>query len=426
MSVNAPSPTDWFASARFGMFVHWGHHSTRGGDLSWPLVGGAGDLLPHAHPLGAAEYHAGAPGFCPHPGAARRWMALARRAGMRYAVLTAKHHDGFALWPTEHTDWSISRTRYEGDLVAEFVEAARAEGLRVGLYFSLCDWHHPDYPAFRDEDRPYFFRYLGRRSSPEAWERYLGVVFGQLEELLTRYGPVDLLWFDGQWERSRDEWRADDLAARVRALQPDILVNDRLPGQGDFETPEQALPTSPSSTPTRPWETCLTMNRSWGWCPDDADYKSARHLVHTLCEVAGRGGNLLLNVGPRGDGSLPDEQVSRLGSIAAWMAGNGEAIHGTEPGLEPWQFYGPTTRSGQRLFLHLLYRPYDTVTVRGLTLDHISGVRHLATGKELDWSGQAPVQALMAGGAVGDVVIRVPGDLVDDLATVIEVVVDGD
>src|SRR5207302_6870884 len=144
VSVNAPSPTDWFASARFGMFVHWGHHSTRGGDLSLPLVGGAGDLLPHSHPLSAAEYHAGAPGLSPHPGAARRWMALARRAGMRYAVLTAKHHDGFALWPTEHTDWSISRTRYEGDLVAEFVEAARAEGLRVGLYFSLCDWHHPD------------------------------------------------------------------------------------------------------------------------------------------------------------------------------------------------------------------------------------------------------------------------------------------
>jgi alpha-L-fucosidase len=344
---------------------------------------------------------------------------------MRYAVLTAKHHDGFALWPTEQTDWSISRTRYQGDLVAEFVEAARAEGLRVGLYFSLCDWHHPDYPAFRDEDRPYFFRYLGRRPSPEAWERYLGVVFGQLEELLTRYGPVDLLWFDGQWERSRDEWRADDLAAHVRALQPGILVNDRLPGQGDFETPEQALPTSASSTPARPWETCMTMNRSWGWCPDDTDYKRARQLVHTLCEVAGRGGNLLLNVGPRSDGSLPEEQVSRLDTIAGWMAGNGEAIHSTTPGLEPWQFYGPTTRAGERVFLHLLYRPYDTVTVRGLALDQVRVVRHLATGKELDWTGQAPVQTLMAGSAVGEIVIRVQEDLLDELATVIEVVVDG-
>ena len=417
--VDEESRTGWFGGARFGMFVHWGHRSTRGGDLSWPLVGGAGDVLPHAHPVAAAEYHAGALDFCPQPGAARGWMALARRAGMRYAVLTAMHHDGFALWPTEQTDWSIAVTPYGGDLVAEFVDAARAEGLRVGLYFSLSDWHHPDYPAFRDEDRPYFFRYLGRRSSAEGWQRYLGVLFGQVEELLTRYGPIDLLWFDGQWERSRDEWRAAELAAHVRALQPGVVINDRLPGEGDFDTPEQALP---SSTPGRAWETCMTMNRSWGWCPDDTDYKGARELTHALCEVAGRGGNLLLNVGPRADGSLPEEQVIRLERIARWTTANGEAIHGTQPGLEPWQFYGPTTGAGERIFLHLLYRPYETVTVRGLALDQVRSVRHLATRRELDWTPDAPVQALMAGGAVGQAVIRVPAELVDDLATVIEIV----
>ena len=411
----------WFASARFGMFVHWGHCSTRGGDISWPLVGGAGSLLPHAHPVPVAQYHQSAFEFRPDPGAARLWLALAREAGMRYAVLTAKHHDGFALWPTERTDWSIRVTRYGGDLVAEFVEAARAEGLRVGLYFSLCDWHHPDYPAFRDEDQPYL-RYLGRRPAPEAWARYLDVLFGQVEELLTRYGTIDLLWFDGQWERSRDEWRADELAARARSLQPGIVINDRLPGNGDYDTPEQALP---AVTPERPWETCMTMNRTWAWCPDDDDYKDARQLVHTLCEVAGRGGNLLLNVGPRADGSLPEEQVARLERIAQWMAANRDAIHDTVPGLEPWQFYGPTTRAGERVFLHLLYRPYDTVTVRGLPLDRVSGVRHLATGQELEWTANAPVQALTAGGATGEVVIRVPPELVDDVATVIELIVGG-
>lgn len=169
----------------------------------------------------------------------------------------------------------------------------------------------------------------------------------------------------------------------------------------------------------------MTMNRTWAWCPDDDDYKDARQLVHTLCEVAGRGGNLLLNVGPRADGSLPEEQVARLERIAQWMAANRDAIHDTVPGLEPWQFYGPTTRAGERVFLHLLYRPYDTVTVRGLPLDRVSGVRHLATGQELEWTANAPVQALTAGGATGEVVIRVPPELVDDVATVIELIVGG-
>jgi alpha-L-fucosidase len=303
--------------------------------------------------------------------------------------------------------------------VREYVEAARDLGLAVGFYFSLCDWHHPDYPAFRDEHRPYRF---GRQSKPseEQWGRFRAFLEAQLRELLGGYGKVDLLWFDGGWERSAAEWRSDELEKLIRGLQPGIVINDRLPGVGDFDTPEQFIPAQP---PLRPWETCLTMNESWAWNPADRDYKSARQLVHALCEVAGRGGNLLLNVSPRGDGSLPPEQVERLDAIAGWMDRNAAAILDTEPGLEPWQFYGPSTRKGDRVFLHLLMRPYDDgVTVRGLPIKRIARVRELASGSELAFATRCPIiDQLFNADPIGEATIRVPERLVDPLATVLEV-----
>ena len=202
----------WFEEARFGMFIHWTHIANRGFELSWPLVGGV-PAIPNAGNVTVDDYYSRTFEFCPEPGAAKEWMRLAADAGMRYAVLTTKHHDGFALWPTEQTDFSIAQTPYGGDLVREYVDAARAEGLRVGFYYSLSDWHHPDYPAFREEDKPYL-RFLGRRS--ETWDRYLDVLFGQVRELLTNYGDVAVMWFDGQWERSKDEWRAAELAQMIR------------------------------------------------------------------------------------------------------------------------------------------------------------------------------------------------------------------
>jgi alpha-L-fucosidase len=202
---------------------------------------------------------------------------------MQYAVLTTKHHDGFALWPTRASDFSIARTRYGGDLVREFVEATRAAGLRVGFYFSLCDWHHPDYPAFTDADRPYRFG-MAPKPTPEQWGRFQTFLAAQLRELLTEYGPIDLLWFDGGWERTADAWKSFDLVRMIRELQPGIVINDRLPGAGDYDTPEQFVPAEP---PPRAWETCMTMNESWAWNPEDPDYKSPRALVHALCGSRG-------------------------------------------------------------------------------------------------------------------------------------------
>ena len=401
----------WFDEARLGLFVHWGPASAAGRELSWPLVHGL-PLLPAAAPVEPAEYYRGFEEFCPEPGAPRRWVAAARDAGMGYAVLTTKHHDGFALWPTRATDFSIARTPYRGDPVGEFAEACRAAGLRVGLYYSLSDWHHPDYPAY---DGGGYLPYLGRRPAPDAWARYREVLFAQVRELCERYRP-DLLWFDGQWERTADEWGADELAAMIRELCPGVLVTDRLPGHGDVETPEQALPVRP---PDGRWETCLTMNRSWGHVPDDRDHKSVRHLVHTLCETAGRGGNLLVNVGPRGDGSLAPEQAERLAGIGTWMERYGESIRGTTPGLEPWQWYGPSTRRGDTVFLHLLWRPYETVTVRGVPLRRVREVREVASGRVLEHATRATVAEELSGDPVGEVVVRVPPEVVDDVATVL-------
>jgi alpha-L-fucosidase len=260
---------------------------------------------------------------------------------------------------------------------------------------------------------------MAPRPTPEQWKRFQTVLFTQLRELLTQYGPIDLVWFDGGWERSPEEWRTHELRELIRSLQPAALVNDRLPGFGDFDTPEQFIPPQP---PARAWETCLTMNDSWGYNPTDTHYKSARELVHTLCEVAGRGGNLLLNVSPMGDGGLPSEQIERLDAMTRWMEAYGASIHDTEPGLAPWQFYGPSTRRAERIYVHLLQRPYDTVTVRGLPIRRVHAVRELRTGTPLTFRTRCAVaDQLFNADPNGELIIEVPEPLLDPLATVLEI-----
>jgi alpha-L-fucosidase len=407
----------WFDDARLGLFVHWGHGSQRGLELSWPMVGGT-PVLPFCQDLAVTDYYRTTRTFDPRPASPRDWARLARRAGARYAVLTAKHHDGWALFHSALSDFSVAASPYRRDVVREFVDAVRDEGLRVGLYYSLSDWHHPDYPAFDDGDRPYRYG-AQRRPTDQQWDRYVGFLHGQVRELLTAYGPIDLLWFDGGWERTAEQWRSEVLRALIRDLQPDCLVNDRLPGQGDFETPEQLVPAEP---PGRTWETCLTMNESWGWNADDTRWKSPRQLIHTLCEIAGKGGNLLLNVGPMGDGHLPPAAIERLAALEGWMSRHDESIAGTTPALAPWQFYGPSTRRGARLYLHLLMRPYEDVTVRGVPTARVRAVRSLSTGAPLAWTTRAPiVDTLFNPDPRGELRIAVPPDALDPLATVLAV-----
>ncbi len=408
----------WFDTARFGMFIHWGLSSVRGWELSWPLVGG-NPALPAGQRVTVDEYYANARVFDPRHYDPRDWAQLAKRLGMQYAVLTTKHHDGFALFDTQLSDFSIMHAPHGKDIVRAFVDAFRAQGLRIGMYFSLSDWHHPDYPAFTEADKPYNFFSLPQPTRLQ-WARYVEFLFGQVRELLTNYGRVDVLWFDGQWERlPADMWKPAELRAMIKSLQPEIVINDRLPGCGDFDTPEQFIPPQP---PAQRWETCMTMNESWGYNPSDTQYKSPRQLIHALCEVAGRGGNLLLNVGPMGDGRLPAEQVERLEIVAQWMARHGECIVGTTPGVEPWQFYGPSTRRADRIYLHLLLRPYDTVSLRGVPIKRITSVHALGAGTLLPYTTRCAIlDSLFNADPMGEVTITVPESVVDPYATVIAV-----
>ncbi len=407
----------WFAGARFGLFVHWGPYSLHGWEPSWPLVGGL-PAFPYCQDLPVDTYYRDALRFAPPPNAPRAWMRLARRCGMTYAVLTTKHHDGFTLFPRAGSDFGVGQADGGHDLVREFVTAARAEGLRVGLYFSLSDWHHPDYPAFRDAMRPYpALAYP--RPEPVRWTRFLDAMRAQLRHLLTAYGTIDLLWFDGGWERTMEEWGARELEVMIRTLQPDIVLNDRLPGVGDYDTPEQSVPLAP---PTRAWETCMTMNHSWGNVDADREWKSTRYLLTVLAEVAGGGGNLLLNVSPDGQGRLPAWQAERLESLAAWMARHADAIGGCTRGLEPWQFYGPTTRSGARTFLFCPLRPQEFVVLRGVYGRRIESVRALGTGHALPFELRLSALDRMLGtDPLCDVVIRTADEALDPLLTVIEV-----
>ena len=408
----------WFEGAGFGMFIHWGLSSVGGWELSWPMVGGV-PILPQCQSVSIAEYYAAAKAFNPERYDPRVWARLARRLGMQYAILTTKHHDGFALFDTRLSDFSIMHAPYGQDIVRAWVDALRAEGLRLGLYFSLSDWHHPDYPAFTEADKPYNFFALPQ-PTPAQWARYLDFMFGQVRELLTNYGQVDIIWFDGGWERQPTErWKPAELRSMIKSLQPQILINDRLTGYGDFDTPEQFIPAQP---PSRPWETCMTMNESWGYNPSDTRYKSPRQLIHALCEVRGKGGNLLLNVSPMADGTLPPEQLERLEVIAAWMAAYAGSIVGTAPGLDAWQFYGPSTRRGERIYLPLLMKPYDTVAVRGVPIKRIRSVRALASGAELPFSTRcALIDGMFNADPMGELTIAVPESLVDPYATVIAV-----
>ena len=397
------------------MFVHWGHSSQKGYELSWPLVGGVFSL-PWCQNIPIEDYHRTASSFNPQQYNPQEWAHLAKRLGMQYAVLTAKHHDGFALFHTQQSDFSIEYAPYNKDIVREFVEAMRSVRLRIGLYFSLIDWHHPDYPAFTEANKPYAFEQLPQPTQAQ-WERYIQFMFNQIQELLTNYGQIDIIWFDGSWERTPAQWQTQRLKQMIRELQPSILINDRLPDCGDFETPEQFIPPQP---PAHPWETCLTINESWGYNLDDQNFKSPRQLIHTLCEVAGKGGNLLLNISPMGNGQIQPELLERLEEIASWISRHSDSIISTTPGLEPWQFYGPSTRKGKRIYLHLLMKPYETISVRGVPIKRVKSVSVLANGTQLAYTSRcAIIDSIQNPDPLGELTICVPDSVIDPYATVI-------
>jgi alpha-L-fucosidase len=318
----------WFREARFGMFIHWGLYAQAAGSWDGKPTSGAGEWIMNDMKIPDSQYAQLVPQFNPVKFDARQWVALAKNAGMKYIVITSKHHEGFGMYPSALTDWCIKSTPFGRDPLKELSVACREAGIKLCFYHSIMDWHQPDY--------------LPRKSwndlaNPNAdFDRYVAYLKGELKELLTGYGPLGILWFDGQWENTWTYDRGVDLYNYVRGLQPNIIVNNRVgrdapPGQpkvGDYGTPEQTIPAT-GEGPGVDWETCMTMNDTWGFKKQDDHWKSTDTLIHNLVDIASKGGNYLLNVGPTGEGLIPDASVERLQAIGQWMQVNGEAIHAT-------------------------------------------------------------------------------------------------
>ncbi|MFI6984072.1 alpha-L-fucosidase [Embleya sp. NPDC050154] len=340
----------WFTDAKLGIFVHYGIYAVDGIPESWAMYDGT---------VSREQYLAQLDGFTAARYDPYAWAALFKRAGARYAVLTARHHDGVALWDSECGDLNVAKRTPAGrDLVRGFVDALRGEDLKVGLYYSHSDWNHPDYASVIHPDPSHHTYIPGNtlvepadgREDPAAWVRYLSYRDGQVSELMQRYRP-DLLWFDGEWERSEQQWGTDVLADMILAENPDTILNARMLSRGDYATPEQGIPLR---APTGPWELCLTINDSWGYRHADNNHKSVRQLVRYFTETIGMGGNLLLDVGPMADGRITAEQSSRLEGLGAWIARHHAAVHGTGAGLPPGHHYGPSTLSSDQRTVYLV------------------------------------------------------------------------
>ena len=340
---------DWYQDARFGMFIHWGVYSLLG----------QGEWVMQNRPIAVADYEWLAGTFNPAKFDAHAWVALAKAAGMKYITITSRHHDGFAMFGSKVSRYNIvDWTPFHRDPLKELADECRRQGLKLFFYYSQLDWHNPDYWP-----RGATGHGTGRPDHGD-WNAYLDFLDGQLTELLTNYGPVGGIWFDGMWDKPDADWRLPRTYALIHRLQPATLIIPNhhqapLPGE-DVQTFEQDLPganTAGFNTRTiggLPLETSLTMNDSWGFNLTDHHYKSVADLIHYLVRAAGAGANLLLNIGPRPDGTIPPEAEERLRAIGAWLDVNGGAIYGTRAGPIPPRSWGVTTARHDTVFVHVL------------------------------------------------------------------------
>lgn len=351
----------WWREARFGMFIHWGLYALPAGEWEGRRVRGTGEWIQTNAPIQVADYEPLRDRFNPVLFDADAWVRAAQRAGMRYIIITSKHHDGFALWKSDTTDWDVGSTPFDRDILRELSDACARHGMPLGFYYSIMDWHHPDYLPRRTWET--------RSAAGADLDRYVTYMKAQLRELLTRYGDVRVLWFDGEWEDTWTSARGKDLDAFVRALSPKILVNNRVdkgrndmaglnvPGEwaGDFGTPEQEVPRTGLAGVD--WESCMTMNDTWGYRADDQNWKSSAELIRTLVDVASKGGNFLLNVGPTADGLIPEASLARMADIARWMDVHAESIYGTRAGPFTRLAWGRCTARDGVLYLHVFDWP---------------------------------------------------------------------
>ena len=421
----------WWREARFGMFVHWGLYSGLAGTWDGRKVGDRGGMewIQQRVGVDTKTYAEKAiPLFRPKAGFAKEWAHLAKEAGCQYVVFTTKHHEGFALHDSKVTDYDAMDVTGR-DLVREIVDALRAEGLKVGFYHSLIDWHHPDYDFRAAQELPYPKGAAAAATAPRDHGRYLEFLHAQVTELTSNYGPVDVMWWDYSSTKFQGDaaWKATDLMAKVRARQPNIIMNNRLfripeagfngmgtsaisnrmdPKYGDFITPEQHIPAT--GIPGVDWETCMTMNTTWGFSEHDQAWKTPETMVRNLIDIASKGGNYLLNIGPKGDGSIPRESIEAMQAFGKWMDSNNESIRATTASpFEKLSFEGRATAKGNVVYLHVFQRPADgklVVPAKGAKATLLASGAALACTRE-----------------GGNLVIDLPPALPDPVATVIKV-----
>ena len=356
----------WWRNDRFGLFIHWGLYAIPAGE--WNEKTEHAEWIRTSAQIPLEEYNKFHGQFNPVKFDADLWARLAKAAGMKYIVITSKHHDGFCLWPSEQTDFDVAGAPFKRDILGELSRACARHGLTFCFYHSIMDWHHPDYLPRRD------WEVANRPTDGADMERYIRYMKAQLRELVDRYDPA-VLWFDGEWEDTWNHQRGLDLYKYMRTLKPDIIVNNRVDkgrsgmagltkeGEfcGDFGTPEQEIPTQ--GLPGVDWESCMTMNRFWGWNKSDTQWKSTENLVRNLIDIASKGGNFLLNVGPKPDGTLPQQAIKRLEEMGHWMTLYGDSIYGTQASPFanlPWgRCTQKPTGQGTTLYLHVFDWPAD-------------------------------------------------------------------
>jgi alpha-L-fucosidase len=384
--------TEWFMHDRFGMFIHWGLYA----------IPARGEWVRSVEKITVEDYEKYFEEFNPVLFDPKKWARAAKEAGMKYAVLTAKHHDGFCLFDSSLTDYKSTRTKFGRDIVREYLDAFRAEGLKTGLYYSLIDWHHPDYPHFKDRNHP-MRDDESFRGAKHDFDKYVAYLHGQVRELCQNYGKLDILWFDFSYDDMQGEkWHATELVNMVRSLQPEVIIDNRLEvsGEGfgsllsgnptvysgDFVSPEQIIP--PEGIVDRngrpvPWEACITMNNHWGYCEFDKEFKSSSLIIRKLVECVIKGGNMLLNVGPDARGCIPDESLEILSEIGLWMKKHSKSIYGAGNACMPKPDTGRFTRKGNKVYMHCMEGTIGPIAIHGIDPSEVKSVRLLSSGAEL-------------------------------------------
>lgn len=407
----------WFKEARFGLFLHWGLYSVLEGE--WKGSKGHAEWIRNTAHIPINEYDQLVHRFDPVKFDPDAWCEMAKAAGMKYIVLTTKHHDGFNMFASKYTDFNVMNTPYGKDITRQLAEACKRHGLKMCFYHSIMDWHHPDYLPRRDweTDRP---------TEGADFDRFVKYLRNDLTQLLTDYGPVGIMWFDGEWEKTWNHKYGQALYDLCRKLQPNVIVNNRVDiGRGgmggmsdaqfagDYGTPEQEVPAE--GIPGVDWESCITMNNNWGYNAEDKNFKSSKDLIHMLVDVVSKGGNLLLNIGPKPDGTWPQESIDRMHDMAAWMKVNEQSIHGTDASPFGSVPFGRVTCKPGKLYLHVFDWPADgKIRLMGME-NRVSSARLLGGGSVSVASTRGSTEKILT----------LPSRHADSLCPVIEVVVSG-